>query len=103
MLIIGFTSNFTAAWVTMPSNCHLSQTTKQHYRVDRREIAFIRFILEAYEGLAILKTLNSEAGLVEFQIAPGCEGDLKMLLRDLEQYIMMEAVQMDGVEGEEKR
>jgi hypothetical protein len=24
-------------------------------------------------------------------------------LRDLEQYIMMEAVQMDGVEGEEKR
>ncbi len=76
----------------MPTNCHLTQTTKQHYRVDRREIAFIRFILEAYDGVAVVKTLDPEAGLIEFQIAPGSASDFEMILRDLKQHIMMEPV-----------
>ena len=67
-----------------------SETIKKHYRVDRRKIAFIRFILEAYDGLAIIKTLDPEAGLVEFQIAPGCEQDMALLLQDLKRDIMME-------------
>ena len=53
----------------MPTHCHLSQTTRQHYRVDRREIAFIRYVLEAYDGVAVVKTLDSQVGLIEFQIA----------------------------------
>ena len=61
-----------------------------HYRVDRREIAFIRFIIEAYDGLAIVKTLDPQAGLIEFQIAPGCEQDVEMILKDLQGSIMME-------------
>ena len=61
----------------MPTNLRLVKTTKQHYRVDRREIAFVRFILEAYDGLAIVTTLDPETGLIEFQIAPGCEQDVE--------------------------
>ena len=76
----------------MPTRRHLTQTTKQLYRVDRREIAFIRFILEAYDGVAIVKTLDPASGLVEFQIAPGFEPDFAMILRDLERDIMMEPV-----------
>lgn len=71
---------------------HLMQTRKQHYRVDRREIAFIRFILEAYDGVAIVKTLDPEAGIVEFQIAPGCEPDFEKIIRDIERGITMEPV-----------
>lgn len=76
----------------MPTCSHLTQTIKQHYRVDRREIAFIRFILEAYDGVAIVKTMDPESGLVEFQIAPGCEPEFAMILRDLERNIMIEPV-----------
>lgn len=76
----------------MPTNNHLLETIKQYYRVDRRKIAFIRFILEAYDGLAIVKTLDPEAGLVEFQIAPGCEQDVELILQDLKRDIMMEPV-----------
>ncbi|MDJ0815142.1 MAG: DUF4911 domain-containing protein [Desulfobacterales bacterium] len=78
----------------MPTDCHLTQTTRQHFRVDRREIAFIRFILEAYDGVAVVKTLDPEVGLVEFQIAPGCEPDLERILCDLGQHIMMEPIRL---------
>ena len=74
----------------MPTSRHLTETIKKQYRVDRRQIAYVRFILEAYDGLAIVKTLDAEAGLIEFQIAPGCESDLEMILKDLKRNMMME-------------
>ena len=74
----------------MSTNNNFTETIKQHYRVDRREIAFIRFIFEAYDGLAIIKTLDPRAGLIEFQIAPGCEQDVATILGDLQGSIMME-------------
>jgi hypothetical protein len=79
----------------MPTNLRLVKTTKQHYRVDRREIAFVRFILEAYDGLAIVTTLDPETGLIEFQIAPGCEQDVALILRDLQRDILMEPVDLN--------
>jgi len=74
----------------MSINNNLAETIKQRYRVDRREIAFIRFIVEAYDGLAIVTTLDPETGLIEFRIAPGCEQDVEMILQDLKSDIMME-------------
>ncbi len=78
----------------MSSNNNLAETIKQHYRVDRREIAFIRFIVEAYDGLAVVTTLDPETGLIEFQIAPGCEQDVATILEDLKHDIMMEKAQL---------
>ena len=70
-----------------------TETTKQWYRVDRREISYLKFILEAYEGLAVVSTLDSEAGVVVLHIAPGCESDVDMILQDLKRYIKMEPTQ----------
>ncbi len=77
----------------MSTNNNLAETIKQRYRVDRREIAFIRFIIEAYDGLAVVTTLDSDTGLIEFQIAPGCEQDVETILQDLKQDILMEKAQ----------
>ena len=76
----------------MSTNNNLAETIKQRYRVDRREIAFIRFIVEAYDGLAVITTLDPATGLIEFRIAPGCEQDVEMILQDLKSDIMMEKV-----------
>ena len=75
----------------MSTNHVPKETIKRYYRVDRREIAFLRFVFEAYEGLAMIETLNPELGIIVFYIAPGCEPDVDMILRDLEGDIMMEA------------
>ena len=73
---------------------NLTETIKKRYRVDRREIAFIRFIIEAYDGLATVTTLDADSGLIEFRIAPGCEQDVEAILLDLRQDIMMEKAQL---------
>ena len=74
----------------MSTPCKFAETIKKRYRVDRRKIAFFRFILEAYDGLAILTTLDSGTGLVELNIAPGCEQDVADILHDLKKDILME-------------
>jgi hypothetical protein len=75
----------------MSTNHVPTETIKRYYRVDRRKIAFLRFVFEAYEGLAIIETLNPELGVIVFYIAPGCESDVDMILKDLKGDIVMEA------------
>ena len=66
------------------------ETTKKYLRIDRREISFLRFIFEGYDGIAILTTIDPDLGVVLLQIAPGCEKDVEMILQDLKKDIMIE-------------
>lgn len=70
-------------------------STIRYFRVDRREIGFFRFILEAYDGLAVLRTLDPRNGLVALHIGPGCEADVMDLLADLKPTFRIEAVNGD--------
>jgi hypothetical protein len=63
------------------------QTKQQYYRVDRREIAFIKFIFEAYDGIAALRTIDPPKGIVLFYIATGCERQFEDILKDLSKNI----------------
>jgi len=49
------------------------QTTRRCYQVDRRQIGFVKFILEAYDNVAVVSTVDARRGLVQIRIAPGCE------------------------------
>jgi hypothetical protein len=66
------------------------QTTKQLYRVDRRQINMIRFIFEAYEGLAVVTTVDATAGIVSLSVAPGCEDTAQTIMDDLARDILIE-------------
>ena len=69
----------------------LRWTTQKNYRVDRRQISFLKFIIEAYDGVAMLRTVDAAAGIVALHIAPGCEAVADMILNDLKREIMLEA------------
>ncbi len=57
-----------------PNRCREKLRTTQHlYRVDRRDISFLRFILEAYDGIAVVTTRDAVLGIVSVTVAPGCE------------------------------
>ncbi|UCH19483.1 MAG: DUF4911 domain-containing protein [Deltaproteobacteria bacterium] len=66
------------------------RTITKYLRVDRRKIAFLKFIFEAYDGIAVVSTLDPVEGTVMLSIAPGCEADVDMLLQDLKKDIMIE-------------
>jgi hypothetical protein len=68
------------------------ETIKKYYRIDRSEICFLKFIVEAYDGLAVVTTVDSEAGIVILYIAPGCEADVETILQELKKTIIIEAL-----------
>jgi hypothetical protein len=59
------------------------RTQRWHYRIDRRRIGYLRFLLEGYDGIAVLETLDPVAGRVALHVAPGCEPDVRALLTAL--------------------
>jgi len=65
------------------------KTIEQYYRVDRRQIAFIKFIFEAYDGIVGMRTTNPAKGIIKLHIAPGCEEQVEQILRDLKKEILI--------------
>ena len=75
------------------------ESLPRYYRVERDQIAFLKFILEAYEGMVVLSTLDSERGIVMFNIAPGCEMETEAVLEDLKKDLLIEPV-FDRADGD---
>lgn len=69
------------------------KTTQKYYRIDRAQISFVKFIIEAYDGAAVLRTVDPAAGIVAFHISPGCEALVDMILGDLKQDILIEEME----------
>ena len=56
---------------------------KQYYIADKSKIGFLRFIIEAYDNLALMTTLDAQKGLVVLNIAPGCQDTATALMEAL--------------------
>ena len=59
------------------------KTIKKYFRIDRKEICFLKFILEAYDGIATLTTNDARQGIILLRIAPGGEDEVETILQDL--------------------
>ena len=68
------------------------ETIKRYYRVDRRQIAFIKFLFEAYDGIAGMRTINPTKGIIKLHIAPGCETQVNRILQDLKKEIQIQRI-----------
>ena len=75
-------------------NTESLETTQRYYRVDRSEIAYLRFIFEAYDGIAVVKTVDAQKGIILLHIAPGCDDDVEYVLQDLKKEIMIESTSL---------
>lgn len=56
---------------------------KRHFLIDRHRIADLRFILESYDGLAFVRSLDGRSGLVELAYPPSRRVDAEALLHAL--------------------
>ena len=62
----------------------------------RREINYLRVTLESYDGMAVVRTLDPHAALIEVLVSPGCESLFSELLRALVDGESMDIVPVDG-------
>ena len=60
-----------------------TETIKKAFLVDRSEIAYLRMTFESYDGMAVVKTLDSRKALIEVLVAPGCLDLVEQLVEDL--------------------
>jgi hypothetical protein len=59
------------------------QTIRKIFRVDRREISYLRSTIESYDGMAVVSTLDAHEAYIEIQAYPGCESLVLELLDSL--------------------
>ncbi len=52
------------------------------FKIDKENIGFLKFIIEAYDGMAQLTTINAKAGIISITIAYDLK-DFKLILDDL--------------------
>ncbi|MCF8111466.1 MAG: DUF4911 domain-containing protein [Desulfobacteraceae bacterium] len=71
-----------------PNNC----TVCRNLRVERREICFFKYLLEAYEGIAVLETIDAKKGHIVLHTAPGCEAIVEDILSDLSEKYLIEDI-----------
>ena len=65
-------------------------THSRYFRLRREDIAYFKFIVESYEGMAVVRTKDPHEAIVELMVAPGWEKDVELVLEGLREEIHIE-------------
>ena len=65
-------------------------TQSKYFRLRREDIAYFKFIIESYEGMAVVRTKDPSEAIVELMVAPGWERDLDEVLDGLRKEMTIE-------------
>ena len=65
----------------------------RYFRVAHREMVYLKFILEAYEGMNVMSTVDNAAGIIRIAVMEGFEPDMDRLLSELGRQVVMEPVE----------
>jgi len=79
------------------------QTHKLIFSIAKREICYLQWIIESYDGMAVMRTINPLNGTVEISIAPGCMEETISLIHFLQEeksiHIKEPPIEMRGDPG----
>jgi hypothetical protein len=64
----------------------------RYFKVAHRDMVFLKFILEAYEGMNVMSTVDNKEGIIRIAIMPGFVEDMDALLAELGKQTVMEPV-----------
>jgi len=68
---------------------------KRYFKVRHRDMVYLKFILEAYEGMNVMSTVDNVTGIIRISIMEGFEADMDRLLAELGKQVSMEAAVWD--------
>jgi hypothetical protein len=67
-------------------------TQSKYFRLHRKDIAYFKFIIESYEGMAVVRTKDPREAIVELMVAPGWEKDADEVIEGLRKEICIETL-----------
>ena len=62
----------------------------RYFKVARRDMVYLKFILEVYEGMNVMSTVDNKAGIIRVAIMPGFVDDMDALLAELGTQVTLE-------------
>jgi len=62
-------------------------------RLPPAEIAYVKFVFESYEGIAVVRTLDRHAAVIELLVAPDFQAEAEAILADLRHQVAWERVE----------
>ncbi|MFC1855151.1 DUF4911 domain-containing protein [Thermodesulfobacteriota bacterium] len=65
---------------------------KSYFQIDTKEIAFFKFIIESYDGIAMFRTLNARRGEIEVMVPKCNEAELVNILHDMKRNIAIRQI-----------
>ncbi|MBN2515055.1 MAG: DUF4911 domain-containing protein [Deltaproteobacteria bacterium] len=71
---------------------------KKVLKLKRKDIAYIKFIFEGYEGLGIVTTIDSGKSLIEISMMPDFVSDINEILDALREEIIFQEVDITNIE-----
>jgi hypothetical protein len=71
------------------------ESLKKKIRVDPKDISYLRWIIESYDGIAFIKTVNPHEAIIALEISPGCEHYVNELLNSLKIYEQLSLDELD--------
>ena len=69
----------------------------RYFKVLHRDMVYLKFILEAYEGMNVMSTVDNVAGIIRIAIMEGFEADMDGVLAELGRQVDMEPVEWHDV------
>ena len=67
--------------------------TLRYFKVRHRDMVYLKFIMEAYEGMNVMSTVDNGNGIIRIIVMPGFEQDMDELLAELATRVAMEPVE----------
>jgi hypothetical protein len=53
------------------------------FQVNRHDICYLRYTIESYDGMAVVRTIDPHTAKIEVTVAPGCDALVDQLIENL--------------------
>lgn len=65
---------------------------KKYFKLKRKDIALVQFIIEGYEGMATVTTIDSQSAIIQISIIPDFISDISAVIKDLKNKYKIEEI-----------
>jgi hypothetical protein len=69
---------------------------RKYFKLKRKDIAFVQFIIEGYEGMATVTTIDPHTAIIQISIIPDFISDMNAVIKDLKNKYKMEEINSSG-------
>lgn len=77
------------------------EACRRYFRVERRDLVYLKFITEAYEGMSTLSTVEKSTAVVSLTYQPCFSEDMEALIGALSKEITLTETQWPPVQAEQ--